>query len=206
MADTIHIFATAGNGPVECCLALEGILGCLEKDAALRGVLVDISPSQARMGVSSALVSVSGDKALAFAQSWFGTMQWQCQSQVRKGHRRKNWFVGFFKAPPLPGGEGAIDTSEVRFETFRAGGPGGQHQNKTDSAVRARWRGFVASSRSERSQHRNKALALERLQILVSKSGAAAAGRGAKRQHDLHHQIERGNPVRVFIGPGFCQG
>lgn len=59
----------------------------------------------------------------------------------------------------------SVTKADFDVETFRAGGKGGQHQNKTDSAVRIRHRdsGAVGESRSDRSQHRNRKLALERL-------------------------------------------
>ena len=58
---------------------------------------------------------------------------------------------------------------ECSVETFRAGGPGGQHQNKTESAVRLTHRptGIVATARESRSQHRNRARALERLRAAL---------------------------------------
>ncbi len=59
--------------------------------------------------------------------------------------------------------------SECRIETFRAGGPGGQHQNKTESAVRLTHipTGISVSSRDSRSQHRNRQIALERLRAAL---------------------------------------
>ena len=65
---------------------------------------------------------------------------------------------------PIPPTDEAL-LAQCRVDTFRAGGPGGQHQNTTDSAVRLTHEptGLQATSREERSQHRNRALALERL-------------------------------------------
>jgi len=60
--------------------------------------------------------------------------------------------------------------SECRIETFRAGGPGGQHQNKTESAVRLTHipTGISVSSRDSRSQHRNRQIALDRLRAALA--------------------------------------
>jgi len=65
---------------------------------------------------------------------------------------------------PIPEDDDAL-LAECRIDTFGAGGPGGQHQNKTESGVRLTHlpTGTVVTSREERSQHRNKALALKRL-------------------------------------------
>lgn len=67
--------------------------------------------------------------------------------------------------------------AECDVTTFRAGGPGGQHQNTTDSAVRLRHRpsGIVVISRQERSQHRNKAICLARLRDKVARANDEAA-------------------------------
>ena len=67
--------------------------------------------------------------------------------------------------------------AECDVTTFRAGGPGGQHQNTTDSAVRLRHRpsGIVVVSRQERSQHRNKAICLARLRDKVARANDEAA-------------------------------
>ena len=67
--------------------------------------------------------------------------------------------------------------ADVRFEAFRAGGPGGQHQNKTESAVRAVHiaTGLAVVARDGRSQHRNKALAIERLAALIHLGAELAA-------------------------------
>jgi protein subunit release factor A len=68
------------------------------------------------------------------------------------------------EAPDVPADDEAL-LAQCRVETFRAGGPGGQHQNVTESAVRLVHlpTGVRVTARDERSQHRNRALALERL-------------------------------------------
>ena len=91
------------------------------------------------------------------------------------------------------------------FQTCRAGGKGGQHVNKTESAVRATHTtsGLSVRVESERSQHANKKRALA---LLAQKLAAAAAnqqGVQAQAQHAQLYQLARGNPVRVFAGKAF---
>ena len=138
------------------------------------------------------------------ARRWTGTIQWRQASALRPHHCRANWFIGVFLLPE-PAETASNDTSEVRFSTFRAGGPGGQHQNTTDSAVRAVWRGFAAGSRDERSQHRNRAKALERLQMLVQAAAGEDRAQAARGTHLLHRELERGNPRRLFTGADFVE-
>ncbi|NNM04390.1 MAG: peptide chain release factor-like protein [Gemmatimonadetes bacterium] len=73
--------------------------------------------------------------------------------------------------------------SQCRVETFMSGGKGGQHQNKTESGVRLvhEATGMVVTSRSERSQHRNKAIALERLRRKLEKRNERPKKRRATR-------------------------
>jgi peptide chain release factor len=116
------------------------------------------------------------------------------------------------EAPPpySLAGEGRVGAAslalrEVRFEAFRAGGPGGQHQNKTESAVRAVHMpsGLSAVARDGRSQHRNKAIAVERLAMLLRTSQEVAAIADQQALRLNHDRLERGNPVRRFRGRAF---
>jgi protein subunit release factor A len=88
-----------------------------------------------------------------------------------------------FSAPfPIPDSDEAL-LAQCRVETFRSGGKGGQHQNTTDSGVRLVHlpTGVRAGSRNDRSQHRNKALALDRLRKKLEKLNARRAPRVATR-------------------------
>ena len=98
-----------------------------------------------------------------------------------------------------------IPEPELRFRASRAGGPGGQHQNKTESAVRAVHvpSGLSIVAREERSQHRNKALALDRLAALLMLQGELAAIAARSEAHATHDQLERGRPVKRFKGADF---
>ena len=97
--------------------------------------------------------------------------------------------------------DGAL-LAECDVDTFRAGGPGGQHQNKTESGVRLTHRptGIVVASRNSRSQHRNRQKALDRLRAILEERAQpekprvpTSAPRTAKEQRlqDKHHRSER---------------
>jgi peptide chain release factor len=156
-------------------------------------------------GPASAIAAVSGPGAGVFARSWSGSVQWICESPLRPLHKRKNWFVGVMVLPGALVQPVTLDAREVRFEAFRAGGPGGQHQNTTDSAVRAVHvpTGLAAIARDGRSQHRNKAAALERLTVLLRLSHDVAAIAHQQAIHASHDRLERGKPVRRFRGKEF---
>ncbi|MEM9341613.1 MAG: peptide chain release factor H [Pseudomonadota bacterium] len=199
------LLVTAGDGPAECRQAVAHILNRMEQEA--EGLALTIDRTNARHGPQSAVVLIDGESAEDFAQTWIGTIQWRMQSQLRKNHKRANWFVGVFRLDTPTDGPTTIHAQDVTFSTLRSGGPGGQHQNTTDSAVRAVHgpTGLTVVVREARSQHRNKALALTRLQALADARTMAAADRDKASRNHLHRQLERGNPIRRFEGPRFTE-
>lgn len=195
---------SAGQGPAECCRAVAGILGRLLESAAAGGIRASVLETEAGPGANtwhSVLVSLEGPAAAAFAQAWAGSAQWICASPYQPGHARKNWFIGIAVCD-LPE---QLPEAGIRFEACRASGPGGQHVNKTESAIRATHiaTGISVRVESERSQHANKRLALVLLAHKLTEHAErlAAGQRAARRQ--LHHEVARGNAARVFVGPQF---
>ena len=158
------------------------------------------------MAPLSALVGIRGENAEAFSRTWQGTVRWTCPSPLRPGWRRKNWFVGVsVLSPPSPAQR--LNERDLRFEACRASGPGGQHVNKTNSAVRVVHgpSGLSAFAQEERSQHRNKALAIARLAAAL-KAREHEADRSANSERRNHHdRLERGGECRVYEGPNFLR-
>ncbi len=199
----VDLLLTAGNGPAECRIALVALIREIEAQARRDGCTVEIArgPEPDRHGPKSAVVTLDGDNAGAVARAFAGTIRFVFKSPVRPGHKRQNWFVGVsVMEPPDPAAQNGLDLADIRFETLRAGGPGGQHQNTTDSAVRATHipTGLAVLARDERSQHRNKALAIARLMMLIAALGEA--DREARKAETFHtnRNLERGNEVRTF--------
>lgn len=201
---------SANTGPEECCLAVRKALGFLMHEAAELGVRVDLLEQVAgeRAGnLRSALLALDGEAALALAQRWQGSVQWICISPYRPLHRRKNWFIGaeiFLPDAPDPSLNDAQDKN-IRFEALRASGPGGQHVNKTDSAIRATHipSGLSVKVQTERSQHANKRLARALLACKLAALADNALGQSRAERRIQHHQVERGNAGRVFGGEDF---
>ena len=200
----IRLLITSGRGPAECRIALAKTLAILDGEAEAAGVTSDVAlgPDPDGHGPASAIVIIEGANAAALAASWVGSILWVARSPLRQHKRRKNWFIGVFKLDGPPPRATVLRAADVRFEALRAGGPGGQHQNKTESAVRAVHTptGLTVVARDGRSQHRNKAMAVERLAALVMARGALAVLDDRKRVHSGHDRIERGRPVRTFKG------
>lgn len=195
---------SASQGPAECALAVAKALHRLLWEARAAGVRAELVEEIAgpRPGtLRSALLSLEGDAAETLAQRWCGTVQWICPSPYRPNHGRKNWFIGvaIFREPQT------AHAGEIRFEACRASGPGGQHVNKTDSAVRATHlaTGISVKVQTQRSQHANKRLAVLLIEQKLAELAAESAGEHKAERRMAHHEVERGNATRVFRGEKF---
>jgi peptide chain release factor len=197
---------TAGQGPVECAWAVVRVLEQLQREALAASFefkTVEIEPGPEPGAAHSVLVSISGGIELeSFAASWSGTVQWTARSPFRPEHKRKNWFVGIDVIEPVD--ETRFHPKDVHWETMRASGPGGQHVNRTESAVRVTHipTGVQAAAREERSQHRNRKLALARLARKLADVDSKRQSEAREALWRAHQDLERGNPVRVFRSEG----
>jgi len=198
----LHI--TAGQGPVECTWAVAKILEKLLQEANDTGVeakTLEVEAGPEPGTVRSALISLSGGPAVSdFTRSWRGTVQWIERSRFRPQCKRKNWFVSIDAIEPVE--EAGFDLRSIRWETMRASGPGGQHVNRTESAVRLTHlpSGIQVTASEERSQHRNRALALARLAKRIADANAEQHSKERERRWRAHQELVRGNPVQVFRG------
>lgn len=198
------VLFTAGRGPVECQLAINPIAEKFILAATQQGLSVDMLDIQSSdVGWFSCLLSVDGDGAAEYARSWHGTVEWKCESIIRNT-KRKNWFIGV-RVIDEPPPAALINDKDIRFETYRASGPGGQHVNTTNSAVRAIHvpSGITAQAQEERSQHRNKALAVARLAEHIAVHDADAKRAAEYRKWASHNNVVRGEPVKIFVGRTF---
>jgi len=193
---------TAGVGPAECCWAAHEVFLKLKAEAdsqpCLTLTLLQVETGPVRDTAQSILLDLSGPNAAAFAKSWEGTVQWTARSPFRPEHKRKNWFVGISVIHPPE--ETAFDAKNIRWEVMRASGPGGQHVNRTESAVRVTHidTGLQASASEERSQHRNRKLALARLAEKIRQSREQQNAGKREELWRSHRELERGNPVRTL--------
>jgi peptide chain release factor len=207
----IWLQLTANTGPVECCLAVRKALDLIHAEA--RAALVDVRLVEQVDGpapgtLRSVLLELDdpsaggGDRILA--TRWCGSILWVCESPYRKLHKRKNWFLGGSAFMPP---DDTAACGEIRYEATRASGPGGQHVNKTDSAIRATHvaSGLSVKVQSERSQHANKRLAAQLLASKLAELATAAVEEGKSERRLRHTQAERGNAGRVFVGPRFVE-
>lgn len=116
----------------------------------------------------------------------------------RPHHKRKNWFIGVNSFQPIE--DNRLKSNKLKVETMRASGPGGQHTNKTETAIRITHlpTGISAVAQEERSQYLNRKLALARLYRKLEQESEAAYAKDEQTRWSCHNSLERGNLVRIF--------
>jgi peptide chain release factor len=192
---------TSGKGPAECCRVVACVQSLMMKQAKQQDIQIEELENKAGElsgTLLSATMAATGDNLDTFVKEWVGTIQWIAQSPYRKYHKRKNWFVGV----------AAFDMKElmqwnpknVKLETCRSSGPGGQNVNKVETAVRGTHlpSGIQVMAMDTRSQLENKKLCLARLEakILVWQTGQLMEQQQSHWQE--HSALERGSPVKTI--------
>ena len=182
--------------PEECCLAVNKFYEYLKSTNCSDASEVEFSIAPLHKYPVS--ITFHTDESIDLN----GTVQWICESPIRLGHKRKNWYIDVHTIPD----EDALDVSdEFQFDTFRSGGKGGQHVNKTSSGVRATHipTGISVVCTEERSQFMNKKRAVERLKLKLAEMEGNNKAKVKNTAWEKHNEIVRGNPIMVFKGMNF---
>ncbi len=205
------LLLTAGKGPQECAYAVGLALKRLQQECQKSSLKCSII--EAKQGAHSSLiqhviVSLEGEKEEIVVNQWLGSMLWVCQSPFRKNHKRKNWFFsGQLICSESASSKVDLNMEDIEFSYCRASGAGGQHVNKTDSAVRAvhKLSGVQVRVESERSQHGNKRIAIKLIEFKLNQEEAEKKQMKNKDIWSSHKVIERGSAIRVFNGLNFLE-
>ena len=218
---TLH----AGAGGTDAQDWNEMLLRMYLRWAADRGFdaeLVEASPGE-EAGLKSAAVAVKGENAYGILKAERGVHRLVRLSPFDSAHRRHTAFAQVVVSPLLPDDAALdIDESELRIDTYRASGAGGQHVNKTDSAVRITHlpTGIVVQCQNERSQTSNKATAMrilrsrlvelreeEREAELARERGAVQdTGFGSQIRSYVLHPYQQVKDLRTGHEVGNAQG
>jgi peptide chain release factor 2 len=197
---TIH----AGTGGTDAQDWAEILLRMYLRWAADRGFqveLVEASPGE-EAGLKSATFTAKGENAYGILKAERGVHRLVRLSPFDQAHRRHTSFAQVIVSPLLPDDEDVdIDESDLRIDTYRASGAGGQHVNKTDSAVRITHvpSGIVVSVQNERSQAANKQTALRILKSRLAELEQEKREQELARERGAAQQADFGSQIRSYV-------
>jgi len=153
-------------------------------------------------GISSAAISVEGANAYGFLRGEHGVHRLVRISPFNAGGKRQTSFAAVDVIPQIEGGdEIVIHPDDIQIDVFRASGAGGQHVNKTSSAVRITHRptGIVTSCQNERSQLQNKEFAMRMLQGKLAEIRAREEEAKLAQIRGVQRSIEWGSQIRSYV-------
>ncbi len=197
---TIH----AGAGGTEACDWAEMLLRMYLMWAESKGFSAEITDREegGAAGIQEATVHIKGDYAYGYLRGETGVHRLVRISPYDSAARRHTSFAA---VDILPEVDDTIDIvlkdDDLKRDVFRSGGPGGQHQNKTESGVRYTHlpTGIAAESRSERSQHKNDANALVLLKAKLVRMEEEKREAEYAKKYDEKGEVSFGNQIRSYV-------
>jgi peptide chain release factor 2 len=194
----------AGAGGTDACDWAEMLQRMYMRWAERHGYQVDIQDELKNLeaGIQSCQLRIAGEYAYGYLQSESGVHRLVRISPFGKGDTRQTSFAAVDVTPELDESINIeIRECDLRRDTFRSGGPGGQHQNKTESGVRYTHipTGVAAESRSERSQVKNDANALALLKAKLYKVEEQKRMAVVEKTYDEKGDVAWGNQIRNYV-------
>ena len=153
-------------------------------------------------GIKSATLHVKGENAYGWLRTETGVHRLVRKSPFDSGNRRHTSFASVFVAPEIDDDiEIEIDPSDLRVDVYRASGAGGQHVNKTESAVRITHNpsGIVVQCQNDRSQHKNRATAMKQLQARLYELEEQKRRQEAQATEDTKADVGWGSQIRSYV-------
>ena len=208
-ADSCNAFVDiqAGAGGTEACDWASMLMRQYLKYAERKGFKVTVEDESAGdvAGIKGATLKFEGDYAFGLMRTETGVHRLVRKSPFDSSGGRHTSFASIFVYPEVDDSiEIDINPADVRTDTFRASGAGGQHINKTDSAVRITHipTGIVAECQDDRSQHRNKAKAMQVLSARIQeKERSERAAKDAALRKGLIGSGDRSDRIRTYNFP-----
>ena len=195
---------SAGTGGTEACDWAQILLRMYTRWAERHGYELEMIDElkNDEAGIRSATVAIRGDYAYGYLQSETGVHRLVRISPFDANKRRHTSFAAVDVAPDIEGTINIeIKPDDLKRDTFRSGGPGGQHQNKTESGVRYTHlpTGVAAESRTERSQHKNDANAMALLKAKLYRIEEMKRKAENERQYDEKGEVSWGSQIRNYV-------
>ncbi len=170
-------------------------------DKGFKTELVECSAGDVA-GIKGATVQITGEYAYGWLRTEIGVHRLVRKSPFDSGNRRHTSFSAVYVSPEIDDNiEIDINPSDVRTDTYRASGAGGQHINKTDSAVRLTHEpsGIVVQSQSQRSQHQNRDKCWQMLRAKLYELEVSKRQEAAQATEDTKSDIGWGSQIRSYV-------
>ena len=198
------VAVNAGAGGTDAQDWAEMVLRMEMRWAEKRGFGVDLLEASEgeEAGIKSATFRVSGENAYGLYSAEKGVHRLVRLSPFDSANRRQTSFAGVEVSPVVEGtGEVEIDDDDLQIDTYRASGAGGQHVNKTDSAVRITHRpsGIVVQCQNERSQTSNKATAMKMLQSKLVELEERRRQEEIAAERGQAQDVNFGSQIRSYV-------
>ncbi len=168
---------------------------------AFKAELLEVSEGEVA-GIKSATVRFTGEYAYGYLRTETGVHRLVRKSPFDSGHRRHTSFASVFVYPEVDESiEVDIKPADLRVDTYRASGAGGQHVNRTDSAVRLTHlpTGIVVQCQSDRSQHKNKASAMAVLKSRLYEHEMQKRRAEQQKLEESKADISWGSQIRSYV-------
>jgi len=194
----------AGAGGTEAQDWAQMLLRMYLRWAAARGFSAEVIDSQPGevAGMKSATVEVKGDYAYGWLRTETGVHRLVRKSPFDSGNRRHTSFASVFLSPEVDDDiDIEINPADLRTDVYRSSGAGGQHVNKTESAVRITHvpSGIVVACQNERSQHKNRSTAMKMLKAKLYELEVNKRNAAAQVLEDSKSDVSWGNQIRSYV-------
>ena len=170
-------------------------------DSGFESTVLDFQPGD-EAGIKSVTLEMKGDYAYGYLKAEAGVHRLVRLSPFDSANRRHTSFASVFVYPEVDEEiEIEIDPADLRIDTYRASGAGGQHVNKTDSAIRITHipTGIVVQCQNERSQHKNKATAMKMLKAKLYTLRLEEQQSKKKEIESTKQEIGFGSQIRSYV-------
>jgi bacterial peptide chain release factor 2 (bRF-2) len=203
-ANNAYLDIQSGSGGTEAQDWAEMILRMYLRWGEDKGFKTSLEEASAGdvAGIKSATIRFEGEYAFGWLRTETGVHRLVRKSPFDSGNRRHTSFASVFASPEIDDNiEIDINPSDVRTDTYRASGAGGQHVNKTDSAVRLTHEpsGVVAQCQSERSQHANRDKAWKMLRARMYEQELLKRNAEKQALEDTKSDIGWGSQIRSYV-------